>query len=203
MTAPRFFLPLFLAMALGFGTGAVTGCHGQAQVKVGATEPPPAAPPPPQVQLRGVQLKTATQIDMPGDVEYQKGSAKVILNDKSKKVLTQVAQILKDNPEITSLRVEGHTDNAGEKKGFDNKKLSTERAQAVADWLNKNGVDPNRLTVVGWGSAHPLAANDTSEHMAENRRMEFHVQEFNGKPVAEAATSTLPDNAAASEPKAK
>jgi hypothetical protein len=37
------------------------------------------------------------------------------------------------------------------------------------------------------GSRHPLAPSDTPEHKAGNRRTEFYVEEFNGKPVAVAA----------------
>jgi OOP family OmpA-OmpF porin len=188
MTNSKLFLPIFAIVASGLAGAATSGCHAQAQAKVAASEPvtPPAPPPPPQVTLRGAQMKGATQIDMPGDIEYQTGSAKIVMNAKSKKVLTQLAQILKDNPEITKLRIEGHTDNQGEKKGFDDNKLSKQRAQSVAEWLGKNGVDASRLTVVGWGSKHPLAANDSKDHMALNRRTEFHVQEFGGKAVASA-----------------
>jgi len=128
-------------------------------------------------------MKSATQIDMPGDVEYESGSAKIKLNDKSKKVLNVIVTLLKDNPDLTKLRIEGHTDNAGEAKGFDNVKLSQERAQAVADWLAKNGVDAGRLVVKGFGSQHPLQPNDTPEHMALNRRTEFHVQEYAGAAI--------------------
>jgi hypothetical protein len=130
-------------------------------------------------------MKSATKIDMPGDIEYTSGSAKIVLNDKSKKVLTQLATILKDNAEISKLRIEGNTDNAGEDKGFDNTKLSQERAQSIADYLTKNGVEAGRLVVVGYGSSHPLAANDSKEHMALNRYTDFVVQEFNGEPVEE------------------
>ncbi|HEX3769438.1 MAG TPA: OmpA family protein, partial [Polyangiaceae bacterium] len=152
-----------------------------------AAEPPPPPPPPKKViTLKGVQMKSATKIDMPGDIEYQSGSAKIVLNDKSKKVLTQLSTILKDNPEITKLRIEGNTDNAGEDKGFDNKKLSSERAQSIADYLEKNGVDASRLVIVGYGSAHPLAPNDTKDHMALNRYTDFVVQEFNGQPADDA-----------------
>ena len=105
------------------------------------------------------------------------------MNDKSKKVLTQLATILKDNAEITKLRIEGNTDNAGEDKGFDNVKLSTSRAQSIADYLTKNGVDASRLVIVGYGSSHPLAPNDTKEHMALNRYTDFVVQEYNGQAV--------------------
>jgi outer membrane protein OmpA-like peptidoglycan-associated protein len=126
-------------------------------------------------------MKSATQIDMPGDIEYQTGSHKIVMNDKSKKVLTTLAQMMKDNPELTKLRIEGHTDNVG--KDDANLKLSEARAQSVADWLTKNGVDVTHLIVKGYGSQKPLVPNDTAEHRAENRRTEFHVAEFNGTAV--------------------
>jgi OOP family OmpA-OmpF porin len=200
----KVFLPLLAITAMGFAGAAATGCHAEADAKVGGATPPPpppppeppppastaveAPPPPPPpakkvITLKGVQMKSASKIDMPGDIEYQSGSAKIVMNDKSKKVLTQVATILKDNSEITKLRIEGNTDNAGEDKGFDNTKLSTQRAQSIADYLTKNGVDASRLVVVGYGSSHPLAPNDTKDHMALNRYTDFVVQEFSGQPV--------------------
>lgn len=129
-------------------------------------------------------MKSATQIDMPGDIEFQTGSSKINLTDKSKKVLTPLLAILKDNTEITKLSVEGNTDNEGEDKGFDNVKLSKERAQSVVDYLTKNGVDGKRLVAVGLGSKNPLKPNDSATNKALNRRVEFHVREFNGEPVA-------------------
>jgi OOP family OmpA-OmpF porin len=196
-------LPLLAVTAIGVAGAIGTGCHAEAEAKVAPPPPPPppppappppastaeAPPPPPPpkkvITLKGVQMKSATKIDMPGDIEYSSGSAKIVLNDKSKKVLTQLATILKDNAEITKLRIEGNTDNAGEDKGFDNTKLSQERAQSIADYLTKNGVDAGRLVVVGYGSKHPLAPNDTKEHMALNRYTDFVVQEFNGEAVEE------------------
>ncbi len=207
MRIHKVFLPLLAMTAIGFAGAATVGCHAEADAKIGGATPPPpppppeppppastaveAPPPPPPpppkkvITLKGVQMKSASKIDMPGDIEYQSGSAKIVLNDKSKKVLTQLATILKDNGEITKLRIEGNTDNAGEDKGFDNVKLSTARAQSIADYLTKNGVDASRLVVVGYGSSHPLAANDTKEHMALNRYTDFVVQEFKGEPVEE------------------
>ncbi len=207
MRIHKVFLPLLAITAIGFAGAMTSGCHAEADAKVGgATPPPPPPPPPPEptppppastaeappppppkkvIALKGVQMKSATKIDMPGDIEYQSGSAKIVMNDKSKKVLTQVTQILKDNAEVTKLRIEGNTDNAGEDKGFDNAKLSQQRAQSIADFLTKNGIDANRLVVVGYGSAHPLAPNDTPAHMALNRYTDFVVQEFNGQPVEE------------------
>lgn len=205
MRIHKVFLPLLAMTAIGFAGAAATGCHAEADAKTGGATPPPPAPPPPPppastaeapppppapkpkkvITLKGVQMKSPSKIDMPGDIEYQSGQAKIVLNDKSKKVLTQLTTILKDNTEITKLRIEGNTDNAGEDKGFDNVKLSQERAQSIADYLTKNGIDANRLVVIGYGSSHPLAANDTKEHMALNRYTDFVVQEFNGEAVEE------------------
>jgi OOP family OmpA-OmpF porin len=232
MRIHKVFLPLLAMMAIGFAGAATAGCHAEADAKVGGATPPPPPPPPPappppastaaaepppppppppkkQIALKGVQMKSPSKIDMPGDIEYQSGSAKIVMNDKSKKVLTQLATILKDNAEITKLRIEGNTDNAGEDKGFDNIKLSKERAQSIADYLTKNGVDSGRLVVVGYGSTHPLAPNDTKEHMAQNRYTDFVVQEFNGEavedsgPPASATPATAPAGAAATKDAAK
>jgi OOP family OmpA-OmpF porin len=219
MRIRKVFLPLLAMTAIGFAGAATVGCHAEADAKVGgATPPPPPAPPPPPppastaaeapppppppkkvITLKGVQMKSPTKIDIPGDIEYTSGSAKIILNDKAKKLLAQVATILKDNAEITKLRIEGNTDNAGEDKGFDNVKLSQERAQAIADYLTKNGVDASRLVIVGYGSAHPLAANDTKEHMALNRYTDFVVQEYNGTAVEDSGPPAGAVSAAAAK----
>jgi OOP family OmpA-OmpF porin len=147
--------------------------------------PPPAAappPPPPRVELKGVRMRNATQMDL-GSVDFDSGKASIIMNAGTKTVLTTVFDVLKNNRDITTLSVEGNTDNAGEPK-FDNTKLSQDRAQAVVDWLVKQGIDKGRLAPVGIGSAHPLAPNDSPAHMAENRRVEFHVLGWKGHAIA-------------------
>ncbi len=222
MRIHKVFLPLLAMTAIGFAGAATVGCHAEADAKIGGATPPPpppapppppppastaveAPPPPPPppkkvITLKGVQMKSATKIDMPGDIEYTSGSAKIVMNDKSTKVLKQLTTILKDNSEITKLRIEGNTDNAGEDKGFDNVKLSQQRAQSIADYLTKNGVDASRLTVVGYGSSHPLAPNDTKDHMALNRYTDFVVQEFNGEAVEEGGPPAGAVSAAAAAP---
>ena len=196
-------IPLVTAAALGIGLASLGGCHAEAQA--GSTTPPPPPPPPPPrpprrlpparrpppsrppppppkkvIQLKGIQMKSATQIDMPGDIEYQTGSHKIVMNDKSKKVLTTLQSMMKDNPELTKLRIEGHTDNVG-KEDADQSSSQEARAVGSPNWLTKNGVDAGRLIVKGYGSSRPLVANDTTEHKAENRRTEFHVAEYAGQ----------------------
>lgn len=56
-----------------------------------------------------------------------------------------------------------------------NKALSQKRAQAVVDYLVKQGVDPAQLQAVGYGSQQPVADNATPEGQFKNRRIEFEV----------------------------
>ncbi len=71
------------------------------------------------------------------------------------------------------LRVEisGHTDNVGE-DDF-NMDLSLRRAQAVKDFLVKEGCNPNLFEVKGYGETKPAQTNETLEGRAKNRRVEL------------------------------
>ena len=45
------------------------------------------------------------------------------------------------------------------------------------DYLVKAGLPASRFTAVGYGSTQPIAANDSEEGKARNRRIEFIVKE--------------------------
>jgi outer membrane protein OmpA-like peptidoglycan-associated protein len=64
----------------------------------------------------------------------------------------------------------GYTDSLG--NGDYNLTLSLARAQAVADHLASKGMPRSRIKIQGFGSAFPIASNDTSEGRAQNRRTE-------------------------------
>jgi outer membrane protein OmpA-like peptidoglycan-associated protein len=72
-----------------------------------------------------------------------------------------------------NVRIDGYTDDSGNPEY--NTALSTERANAVRDALVRDGVDPQRISVVGNGAANPVATNDTAEGRAANRRIELVV----------------------------
>lgn len=87
-------------------------------------------------------------------------------------LLQQVATVLKSHKEIAAVRVEGHTDNAGE--DATNQTLSQDRAAAVKAWLEtQGGVEASRLTAVGYGETKPVGDNATSAGRELNRRVEF------------------------------
>jgi outer membrane protein OmpA-like peptidoglycan-associated protein len=93
---------------------------------------------------------------------------------ESDPLLTAVGTILKDHPELTKVRVEGHTDNKG--AAAMNKNLSERRAASVVKWLTTFGVDKKRLVAKGFGLEKPIDSNETEEGRTNNRRVEFHIE---------------------------
>ena len=92
--------------------------------------------------------------------------------DSSQGQLTQIAQKIKDCPDAR-VAVKGFTDNTG--NDAINQPLSENRAKAVADFLVSQGIAAGNVTSQGFGSANPVASNDTPEGKAQNRRVEIAV----------------------------
>ena len=90
----------------------------------------------------------------------------------SAETLDHLAGIFQEYPK-TVILVEGHTDSAGSEEY--NMALSQRRAQSVADYLIKKGVDANRFTVKWYGESQPRADNETPEGKAKNRRVELGI----------------------------
>lgn len=92
----------------------------------------------------------------------------------SKEILSESAKmngLMKDiqaHPDAVII-VEGHTDNIGTEEY--NKKLSLERANAVAQELAKYNY-PNEIRTYGAGSTMPISSNDTEAGRAQNRRVD-------------------------------
>lgn len=188
--------PLIAVFTLGLAGGAL-GCRAEAKIgnaepKAATPPPPPPEPtPPPEPKPAPVEPKAIkaigkakienNEIKIPGKVHFDFDKSNIKEDTETKEILKTVADVLKENPQITKLRVEGHTDDKG---GSDhNHKLSQARAEAVAEWLAKNGVDKTRVAVVGFGEDHPLEKNDSDAHREANRRTEFKIWELDGKPT--------------------
>ena len=90
-------------------------------------------------------------------------------------VLSEVVKVIKDMP--NEVVVEGHTDDkpiiSGEFRS--NWELSTARAFSVVRYFIEQGVEPKRLSAIGYGEYMPLYPNDTEEHRAFNRRIEIDI----------------------------
>jgi len=114
------------------------------------------------------------RIQIRQQIKFKTGSAKIV-GAESFAVLDDVAQALRDNPQIQRLRIEGHTDSVG--KDAKNLRLSQGRADAVMNELLKRAIDPARMEAVGFGETQPLASNATATGRAENRRTEFNIPE--------------------------
>lgn len=100
---------------------------------------------------------------------------KAIILPESLPHLAAVQTLLGERPEITKLRIEGHTDSTGPAPR--NQQLSEERAAAVRMWLREHGIEPARLDAYGCGELHPVASDDTDQGRAKNRRVVFQVVE--------------------------
>lgn len=98
--------------------------------------------------------------------------AKAELDDVALQALQEVVINLRKNPELT-VEVSAHTDNQGTALG--NMAVTQARANAVRDYLLSQGVNATQVKAQGYGSARPLASNDTPEGRAQNRRIEITV----------------------------
>lgn len=106
-------------------------------------------------------------------VEFEHGSSRV--SSKSDSLLSQVALMIKANPHIRKVRVEGHTDSSGPSDV--NQRLSENRAESVKKYLISKGVSPSRLESRGYGESRPKVKGDAPEASAKNRRVEFIVKQ--------------------------
>ena len=95
---------------------------------------------------------------------------KATIKPESMGTINYVVKMMTDHPEL-KFSVEGHTDSDGDDTA--NQKLSEARAKSVLEAMTRLGITADRLTSKGYGESKPMAANDTQEGKAQNRRVEF------------------------------
>lgn len=91
--------------------------------------------------------------------------------------LDAIAEVLGKTP--GRIRVEGHTDDIpiANQLFRSNWDLSAARAASVVHCLLESGrIAPHRISAEGFGDSRPLAANDTPDHRARNRRVEISIE---------------------------
>ena len=117
------------------------------------------------MQILPIEVGGSYQIN---DIVFENNSYE--LTEHSKLVMNAFIQFLRENPTVHA-NIEGYTDNVGNDES--NLKLSEERAKSVYDYLIDNRIRPDRIQYKGYGSANPIAPNDTEEGRAKNRRTVF------------------------------
>lgn len=124
---------------------------------------------------RSIQLEENERgitIHILDDVLFPPGLA--VLNDNSKLVLQRLANVIKSIP--NDIRIEGHTDNTPIKTARypSNWHLSVDRALNTAYYLiEQQGMDPDKVSIVGYSEYRPIASNDSPESRTKNRRVDL------------------------------
>jgi chemotaxis protein MotB len=112
-------------------------------------------------------------VSMENKLLFNSGSWAV--GSDGKKAITQLAQVLSENPDISVL-IEGHTDDdpyKGSEFVSGNWDLSAKRATSIVKLLEQNNaIKRDNLTAAGRGEYAPIATNDSNEGKAKNRRIE-------------------------------
>ncbi|MBC7922343.1 MAG: OmpA family protein [Ferruginibacter sp.] len=104
------------------------------------------------------------------NLEFQVGKA--VISAKSLPSLDELAGVLTQQPAYR-LRIDGHTDNVGNAAA--NRQLSRARANAVRDYLVKQGVATGKFVTEGFGSTKPVTSNKTAAGRQKNRRVEMKI----------------------------
>lgn len=124
----------------------------------------------PDTRPRVVLEKTSIVID--DKIFFETGRAEV--SAVSSPLLDEIAKVLEETESVELVEVQGHADDVG--AALRNQRITQERADAVRRELIARGIDPTRLTAVGYGEYCPLEANLPHGGGSEkNRRVEFRV----------------------------
>jgi len=122
------------------------------------------------LRIFGVNRTNAISFELTG-ASFETNTA--VLNSTAVTTLKEVADTLKKYPD-EKVVIRGHTDNTGAADW--NTRLSLMRAEAVKAYLVAAGIDGERLTCEGRGSASPVVPNTSSAGRARNRRVEIKAQ---------------------------
>jgi chemotaxis protein MotB len=109
------------------------------------------------------------ELEMNSELLFLSGEA--TLSKKAQPALKKIAEVINTLP--NAINVEGHTDNIpiGTLKFPSNWDLSSARATSVVQEFVKEGIDPTRLSAIGYGEFHPIGDNTVEEGRFKNRRV--------------------------------
>lgn len=139
----------------------------------GTATPAPAPPPTAMPATPASDLVSHGFVPRPelADVRFRAGLVTVSKADAP--VLDAAVRWLKENPG-TIVRIEGHSDDLGTPAS--NVAVGEKRAVSVMKYLVAKGLEPERISVVSYGSDRPLCVEKTDSCRAKNRRAQFFVK---------------------------
>lgn len=107
---------------------------------------------------------------MPGNITFKTDSADI--NAGFYSTLNSVAKVL-NKYDNSTVMVMGFTDSTG--AASYNQTLSQNRANAVAAYLQGQGVKSSRFEIMAMGASNPIADNSTAAGRQQNRRVEIKI----------------------------
>lgn len=109
------------------------------------------------------------ELEMNSEMLFLSGEAE--LSKKAIPVLKKISEVISSLP--NAINVEGHTDNIpiDNIKFRSNWDLSSARATSVVHELIKDGINPIRLSAIGYGEFHPVGDNKVEDGRFKNRRV--------------------------------
>ena len=122
---------------------------------------------------RALVRVTSHSITIKKKIHFATGTAEI--KEDSSQILDSLVDVLLNYLNITKVEIQGHTDNRGSLAS--NMQLSESRANAVRDYLVRNGIKASRLIGKGYGPTRPKRPNITKRNRAMNRRVEFLILE--------------------------
>lgn len=136
-----------------------------------APKPPePEKPKPAPEKPKRVEVKES-KIEINEKIQFAYNDSKIL--PASDSLLTEIADVIKANAQLTKILIEGHASSDGDDRH--NMELSDKRAKAVREALIAKGVKADVLEAKGFGETKPIASNDTDEGKEKNRRVEFTI----------------------------
>lgn len=169
LTRPLLTASALLSLACGGTTTFVDTTP--IRVAVGAPSKVAEAPPPPPKPQKEVKIRD-NRIEIGEKIQFAHNKSEIL--PVSFAQLDELAKVMKENPHVQQVSIEGHASNEGEEQH--NLLLSKARAEAVRVYLIGKGVSADRLTSAGFGESKPIASNDSEAGREKNRRVEFHIK---------------------------
>jgi len=165
-----------IGVLAGGGKGALIGAGAGAALGAGAGHYMDRQESTLRSRLQGTGVQVQRQGDnlnliMPGNITFASGSSNI--NSGFYSVLDSVSIVLKEFND-SSINITGFTDSTGRDQL--NQELSEKRANSVASYLVRTGVNHGRIQARGFGKRYPIASNDTAAGRVQNRRVEISIR---------------------------